>query len=160
MAAAPTLPTPAPPTPASPILALPTLADTEALGARLAAGLRAGDAVLLEGPLGAGKSALARAILRTLLADPQLVVPSPTFTLVQIYDAPAFPVAHFDLWRLDGPSGLIELGWDEAREGVVIVEWPDRLGPHRPADALVVALAYGPGDTRVASLRPRTEGGE
>ena len=133
-------------------LTLPTLDDTAALGARIAAGLRRGDAVLLEGPLGAGKSALARAILRALLADPSLTVPSPTFTLVQTYDAPAFPVAHFDLWRLDGPAALVELGWDEARDGVVIVEWPDRLGPHRPEDALVVTMAYGPDDTRAAVI--------
>ena len=131
-------------------LSLPTLEDTAALGRRLAAGLRAGDALLLEGPLGAGKSALARAILRALLDDTDLVVPSPTFTLVQTYDAPGFAVAHFDLWRLDGPEALTELGWDEARDGVVIVEWPDRLGDLRPEDAQVVTLEYGPGEGRVA----------
>ncbi len=131
-------------------LSLPTLEDTAALGRRLAAGLRAGDALLLEGPLGAGKSALARAILRALLDDADLVVPSPTFTLVQTYDAPGFAVAHFDLWRLDGPEALTELGWDEARDGVVIVEWPDRLGDLRPEDAQVVTLEYGPGEGRVA----------
>ena len=133
-------------------LPLPTLDDTVALGRRLAAGLRAGDALLLEGPLGAGKSALARAILRALLRDPALVVPSPTFTLVQTYDAPDFAVAHFDLWRLDGPGALTELGWDEARDGVVIVEWPDRLGDQRPETAQVIALDYGPGDSRVAVM--------
>ena len=133
-------------------LTLPTLDATAALGRHLAARLRPGDAILLEGPLGAGKSALARAILRALLDDPALVVPSPTFTLLQTYDAPDFPVAHFDLWRLDGPGALTELGWDEARNGVVIVEWPDRLGPHRPDDALVITLAYGPDDTRVANV--------
>ena len=137
-------------------LTLPTLDDTVALGRRIAAGLRAGDAVLLEGPLGAGKSALARAVLRALLGDPALVVPSPTFTLVQTYDAPDFAVAHFDLWRIDGPGAgigaLTELGWDEALEGVVIVEWPDRLGDRRPADALVVRLEYGPGDSRIAVI--------
>lgn len=133
-------------------LPLPTLDDTVALGRRLAAGLRAGDALLLEGPLGAGKSALARAILRALLRDPALVVPSPTFTLVQTYDAPDFAVAHFDLWRLDGPGALTELGWDEARDGVVIVEWPDRLGDQRPENAQVIALDYGPGDSRVAVM--------
>lgn len=133
-------------------LILPTLDDTVALGRRIAAGLRAGDALLLEGPLGAGKSALARAILRELLDDPALVVPSPTFTLVQTYDAPEFVVAHFDLWRLDGPGALTELGWDEARDGVVIVEWPDRLGDQRPETAQVVTLDYGPGDSRVAVI--------
>ena len=150
-------------------LALPTLEATDALGRTIAARLRPGDAILLEGPLGAGKSALARAILRALLDDPALTVPSPTFTLLQTYDAPDFPVAHFDLWRLEGPGALTELGWDEARNGVVIVEWPDRLGPHRPENAQTITLAYAPNDTRtatldspnivIAGLDPATQGG-
>ncbi len=63
-------------------------------------------------------------------------MPSPTFTLVQSYDTGIGAVHHFDLWRLDGPGGLAELGWDEARDDIVLVEWPDRLGALRPADAL------------------------
>lgn len=121
-------------------LDLPDLPATHALAARLAGLLRAGDAVLLEGPLGAGKSELARAVLRAAVGDPALEVPSPTFTLVQSYDLPAGPAHHFDLYRLDGPEGLAELGWDEAREGIVLVEWPDRLGAEAPADALRIAL--------------------
>ena len=118
---------------------LPDLAATEALGGRLAGVLRVGDVVLLEGPLGAGKSALARALLRTLCGDAGLEVPSPTYTLVQSYETRLGAVAHFDLWRLDGPAGLAELGWDEA--AVALVEWPDRLGALRPADALGVTLS-------------------
>ncbi len=135
-------------------LLLPSLEATETLGARIAALLRPGDAVLLEGPLGAGKSALARALLRALLGDPTLTVPSPTFTLVQSYDAPIGPVAHFDLWRLDGagPGSVMELGWDEAREGVVLVEWPDRLGALWPPDALRVTLSYAGEDARRAGI--------
>ena len=121
-------------------LDLPDLAATHALAARLAALLRAGDAVLLEGPLGAGKSEFARAVLRAAAADPGLEVPSPTFTLVQSYDLPAGPAHHFDLSRLDGPEGLDELGWEEAREGIVLVEWPERLGAERPEGALTIAL--------------------
>jgi tRNA threonylcarbamoyladenosine biosynthesis protein TsaE len=126
-------------------------AATDALGAALARRARPGDALLLAGPLGAGKSALARAFLRTLAADPALEVPSPTFTLVQEYRWAGGRAAHFDLWRLQGPADLAELGWDEAREGIVLVEWPDRLGDQAPADALRVALARAdPG--RVATL--------
>jgi tRNA threonylcarbamoyladenosine biosynthesis protein TsaE len=122
-------------------LDLPDLAATHALAARLAALLRAGDAVLLEGPLGAGKSEFARAVLRAAAHDAALEVPSPTFTLVQSYDLPAGPAHHFDLYRLDGPAALAELGWEEALEGIVLVEWPDRLGALAPPDALHVALA-------------------
>jgi tRNA threonylcarbamoyladenosine biosynthesis protein TsaE len=132
---------------------LPDAAATEALAARLAARARPGDAILLEGPLGAGKSTLARAFLRAASGDPALEVPSPTFTLVQGYDLPAGPAHHFDLWRLDGPADLAELGWDEAREGIVLVEWPDRLGDLAPPDALTIALAPGAGeDQRIATL--------
>ena len=133
-------------------LHLPDLAATEALAARIASHLRLGDALLLQGPLGAGKSALARALLRALLHDPALDVPSPSYTLVQTYDAPIGPVHHFDLWRLDGPAAVVELGWDDAREGVVIVEWPDRLGALRPQDALTVELSHAEGDARRAVL--------
>ena len=134
------------------LLPLPNLQATETLGTRIAAALRPGDAVLLEGPLGAGKSALARALLRSLLDDEALHVPSPTFTLVQTYESPIGPVSHFDLWRLDGPGAVLELGWDEARDGVVLVEWPDRLGDLRPAEALTVKLAHAGEDAREARI--------
>lgn len=134
-------------------LSLPDLAATEAFGARLAALLRPGDAVLLGGPLGAGKTALARAVLRALSRDPALDVPSPSYTLVQSYDTRLGPVHHFDLWRLDGPDDVAELGWDEARDGVVLVEWPDRLGPLAPPDALRIALHPGAGEAREADVQ-------
>ncbi|MEI6160801.1 MAG: tRNA (adenosine(37)-N6)-threonylcarbamoyltransferase complex ATPase subunit type 1 TsaE [Roseococcus sp.] len=135
-------------------ITLDNLAATEALAARLATLARPGDALLLEGPLGAGKSALARAFLRAAAGDPALEVPSPTFTLVQSYDLPGGRAAHhFDLYRLSGPDGLLELGWDEAREGIVLVEWPERLGRLRPAQALHVQLAPGAAeDSRAARL--------
>jgi len=135
-------------------LILENLAATEALAMRLAALARPGDALLLEGPLGAGKSALARAFLRAATGEPALEVPSPTFTLVQSYDLPGGIAAHhFDLYRLSGPGGLHELGWDEAREGIVLVEWPGRLGALAPENALRLALAPGHGeDARIATM--------
>lgn len=121
---------------------LEDLAATEALAARLAARARPGDVILLEGPLGAGKTAFARAFLRAASGDAALEVPSPTFTLVQSYPLPSGLMAHhFDLYRLEGPAALRELGWEEAREGIVLVEWPDRLGPLAPPGALRLSLA-------------------
>lgn len=131
---------------------LPDLAATAALAARVAALARAGDAVLLEGPLGAGKSAFARALLRAAAHDPQLEVPSPTFTLVQSYETGLGPVHHYDLWRLEPGAPLEELGWAEARGDIVLVEWPDRLGPLRPDDALTVSLAFGETGTRIVTI--------
>ena len=143
----------APDMPRTVTLHLKDLSATHALAARLAGLLRAGDAVLLEGPLGAGKSEFARAVLRAAAGDPALEVPSPTFTLVQSYDLAAGPAHHFDLYRLDGPDGLDELGWDEALEGIVLVEWPDRLGALTPAEALRITLEPGEEeDARIARL--------
>lgn len=107
-----------------------TLADadaTTALGARIAPLLQIGDAVLLYGPLGMGKSTLARGLIRAL-TRPDEDVPSPTFTLVQFYETKP-PVAHFDLYRLTRPEEAWEIGLDDALEdGCVIIEWPERLG--------------------------------
>jgi tRNA threonylcarbamoyladenosine biosynthesis protein TsaE len=134
------------------VLALPSLEATEALAARAAALARPGDALLLEGPLGAGKSAFARAFLRAAAGDAGLEVPSPSFTLVQAYELPAGMAHHFDLYRLSGPDELVELGWDEARDGIVIVEWPQRLEYLAPPEALVLRLEPGEGDNRTATL--------
>ena len=114
--------------------------ELEAVGAELAATLRPGDAILLSGPRGAGKSTFARALLRAACGDTAMDVPSPTYTLVQTYDAAGLTLHHFDLWRLDGPDSLAELGWDDALAGVVLVEWPDRLGALSPPDAVHVRL--------------------
>ncbi len=137
------------PTEAAPLV---SLAATEALAARLAARARPGDAILLEGPLGAGKTAFARAFLRAAAGDPALEVPSPSFTLVQSYDTKLGPVHHFDLWRLDGPAALPELGFEEALADIVLVEWPDRLGRFRPADALILRLVPIDETTRALTL--------
>ena len=122
-------------------------AATAQLGAALAALARPGDAILLAGPYGAGKTALARAFLRAATGEPDLVVPSPSFTLVQAYSLPGGTTAwHFDLWRLSGEADLAELGWEEARAGIVLVEWPDKLGRLAPAEALTVTLRPVAGD--------------
>jgi tRNA threonylcarbamoyladenosine biosynthesis protein TsaE len=141
---------------------LPDLAATEHLATRAAALARLGDAILLAGPLGAGKTAFARAFLRAATGDRGLEVPSPSFTLVQSYDTSIGTVHHFDLWRLEGHAGLAELGWDEARDDIVLVEWPDRLGAQRPRDALAITLTlddrtrddgtFGTGGARRATL--------
>jgi len=133
-------------------ISLPDLAATLRLGGRIAALARPGDAILLEGPLGAGKTVLARAFLRTTTGEPSLEVPSPSFTLVQTYETRLGPVHHYDLWRLDGPAALGELGWQDALSDIVLVEWPDRLGPLRPPGALTIVLQPGPNDARRATL--------
>lgn len=132
-------------------LELPTAADTEALGRRLAALAQAGDVILLEGPIGAGKSCLARAFIRSRLGREE-EVPSPTFTLVQVYEAPGADIWHADLYRLTHPDEVWELGLDDAfASAICLVEWPDRLGTHVPADALRLRLE-AKGDGRRAVL--------
>jgi tRNA threonylcarbamoyladenosine biosynthesis protein TsaE len=126
-------------------LDLPDEAATAALAARLAPRLRPGDIVLLSGDLGAGKSFFARALIRAATGEPELEVPSPTFTLVQSYDLPAGELWHFDLYRLGAPEEVLELGWDEARQGICLVEWPDRLGGLIPPDRLKIELAHAAG---------------
>ncbi|HEX3672633.1 MAG TPA: tRNA (adenosine(37)-N6)-threonylcarbamoyltransferase complex ATPase subunit type 1 TsaE [Rhizomicrobium sp.] len=119
---------------------LPDLRATETLGARIAAGLRTGDAVALEGDLGAGKTALARAILVALGVRED--VPSPTFTLVQVYETARVTVSHFDLYRIKSERELNELGFDEALEtGAALIEWPERAADRIPKDALHIDLA-------------------
>ena len=103
--------------------------ETADIAHAFAARLHSGMLITLQGDLGAGKSVFARALIRTLAGDPALEVPSPTFTLVQTYETTRGAVWHFDLYRLKGPEEIYELGWDEAlAEGIVLVEWPERLG--------------------------------
>jgi len=131
-----------------------------ALGAALADRLRPGDAILLSGDLGAGKTTLARGVLGGLGHVGE--VPSPTFTLVQTYDPPdcRVPVWHVDLYRLDDPEEATELGLDEARRDVaMLVEWPERLGRAWP-DALTLRIegAGAAGRRLTATVPPAWEG--
>ena len=129
------------------ILHLPDEAATQALGRALAAPLRPGDALCLTGPLGAGKSTLARALIRAL-TTPDEEAPSPTFTLAQFYETARFPLAHFDLYRLSDPDEAYEIGLDEALDGgVALIEWPQRLEGRLPATRLDIDIALD-GDAR------------
>ena len=122
-------------------------------GPSLASRLKPRDVVALQGGLGVGKTTLARAILRAASGDPALIVPSPTFTLVEVYDTPVGVFWHFDLYRLEEPEQVFELGWEEARaDGVALVEWAERLGTLLPRERLTVTLAME-GDGRRADLQ-------
>ncbi len=124
---------------------LTTPEDTTALAGALAPLLARGDTVLLDGPLGAGKSHFARGIIAPLLLEPE-DIPSPTFTLVQTYDTGSGPLWHADLYRITGPEEAEELGLAEAFEtAICLVEWPERLGPLAPPGALRLHFDHLPG---------------
>lgn len=137
-------------------VALPRESDTDALGGALAKLARPGDVLALHGPLGAGKTTFARGFISALTEIEEDVV-SPTFTLVQVYDAPGAPIWHFDLYRLTRAEDVLELGWDEALSGgISLVEWPARLGPLSPPERLDVILDAGTGS---GGRRARLYGG-
>ena len=121
-------------------------AATEDVGRRLAGVLRAGDVVTLSGPLGVGKTALARAVMRALVHSGD--VPSPTFAIVQPYEELNPPVWHVDLFRVESESELEELGLDSAADSVLLVEWPEQAGEGGWADALRLALEFDQGGAR------------
>ena len=137
-------------------LTLATAGATEELGADLAMIVRTGDVIALFGDLGAGKSTFARALIRALAQDPQLEVPSPTYTLVQPYETdPA--VTHFDLYRLGSGDELDELGFAEAAEaGIVVVEWPDRAAQAVAAATIAIDLSVTPDGGRLAVVTATT----
>jgi tRNA threonylcarbamoyladenosine biosynthesis protein TsaE len=137
-------------------------AETLALGAKLGGLMRAGDFVALTGPLGAGKTTLARGLVRAFVGE-NVDVPSPTFTLVQTYTRKA-PVVqgtpltdsgldlyHFDLYRLKNSEEVWELGWEDLAGAVALVEWPDSAGEHLPDDRLDIVLSFHNGG-RIAQL--------
>jgi tRNA threonylcarbamoyladenosine biosynthesis protein TsaE len=132
-------------------LALPDEAATGALGARLGALLRAGDVIGLAGPLGAGKTTLARAAIARLTGMSE--APSPTFGLVETYETPAFTLWHFDLYRLEKAEEIWELGFEDALDGgVLLIEWPERIASLLPETALIISLSCE-GEGRRALVR-------
>lgn len=130
-------------------------AATRDVAAQVAGLVGAGDLVTLSGDLGAGKTAFARALIRRLTEEPTLDVPSPTFTLMQVYDGANFPIVHADLYRIGNSNELTELGWDEATDrALVLVEWAERAGSALTPERLDVRLTIPPegGDRRVIEL--------
>ena len=126
-------------------LSLPDPGATCRLAEMLGARLGPGDVILLEGPIGAGKSHFARCLIRSVLLQPE-DIPSPTFTLVQVYDTRAGELWHSDLYRLGGPAQVEETGLTEAfGTAICLVEWPDRLGTLAPGGALTLRLDPRPG---------------
>ncbi|MEO0982978.1 MAG: tRNA (adenosine(37)-N6)-threonylcarbamoyltransferase complex ATPase subunit type 1 TsaE [Pseudomonadota bacterium] len=131
-------------------------AATRALGGAVAKLVAPGDVVALRGALGAGKTTFARGLVSAAIGA-EVEVPSPTYNLVQTYDAPQATIWHFDLYRLEAPGDLVELGWDEAAGGVALVEWPDRAGALLPRWRLDLTLEPKDGGGRLAVLEPRGE---
>jgi tRNA threonylcarbamoyladenosine biosynthesis protein TsaE len=137
-------------------------AQTMAVGAKLGVLLRAGDFVALTGPLGAGKTTMARGLIRAFVGE-DVDVPSPTFTLVQTYtrqtsgaqDTPltdsGLDLYHFDLYRLKNSEEVWELGWEDLAGAVALVEWPDKAGEHLKGDRLDIVLSFQNGG-RVAQF--------
>jgi tRNA threonylcarbamoyl adenosine modification protein YjeE len=122
-------------------LVLPTAEATSELARRLAPHLSPGDVLLFTGDIGAGKTHFARSLIQSLLEEPE-DVPSPTFTLVQIYEVYQFEIWHADLYRLSSPDEVVELGLIDAfQDAVCLVEWPDRLAELAPENALAVSMS-------------------
>lgn len=137
---------------------LPSEAATAAFGAGLAAKAKAGDVITLSGPLGVGKTALARGFIAAL--GHQGEVPSPSFALVQPYEELNPRVWHVDLYRIEDPSEMEELGLDSAADAVLLVEWPERAGEAAWPDSLALSLDFGPDGDRIltAEVPPSWEG--
>jgi tRNA threonylcarbamoyl adenosine modification protein YjeE len=143
------------PNPFSKIISLPNPEATAALARKLAPLLAPGDTLLLEGPIGAGKSHFARALILARLAMAGLIedVPSPTFTLVQTYEDQTCEIWHADLYRLTSPHEVDELGLTDAFDtAICLVEWPDRLGSLAPTNALHLSLNPTGDETRTLTI--------
>ena len=130
------------------------LADEEATastGAALARVVRSGDVITVSGPLGVGKTALARGFLAALGHEGE--VPSPSFAIVQPYDELDPPVWHVDLYRIEDPNEVEELGLDAIADGVALIEWPERAGAGMWPEALTLSLEFGTGSGRILTAK-------
>ena len=125
-------------------------AETLRFGVRLAGMLKEGDVLALDGDLGMGKTTLSRGLIKSLLPELE-EVPSPTYTIVQTYETTGFLLWHFDLYRLEDPSEVIELGFEDAIEDVCLIEWPDKAGNYLPDARLTISLE-AEGEGRLARL--------
>lgn len=132
--------------------------ETASIGAALSRAARKGDVITLSGPLGVGKTAFARGYIGGLGHDGD--VPSPSFAIVQPYEEVSPPVWHVDLYRIEDPSEIEELGLDAAADAVLLVEWPERAGAARWPDALALSLDFAPNGERIltAKVPPSWEG--
>lgn len=140
------------------VVTLASLDETIRFASRVAAVARRGDVLALHGDLGAGKTAFARAFINALArrdGATAIEVPSPTFTLVQVYEFSRDTVYHFDLYRIENPDDVIELGLDDAlADGISLIEWPERLGGLIPVNRLELAFDLGASETdRVCTVR-------
>lgn len=131
---------------------LHSLEDTDKFAAALIPHLKTGDVIELQGDLGAGKTTLAKSII-SQLSDSEVQVTSPTFNIVQLYDAPEFTIWHFDLYRLKSAVELFEIGIDEALDqGLCLIEWPEIAESILPQEKLIINLSCGKENERVLSL--------
>lgn len=129
----------------------------EAFASKIASISGVGDMIALSGQLGVGKTVFARAFIRSRTGQDE-EVPSPTFTLLQPYDCEPVAIYHFDLYRVNHPDEILELGFEDAMaDGSVLVEWPDRLGPYLPHDRLDIEITQG-SKTNARSLRLTGQG--
>lgn len=129
--------------------------ETAQIAEQIGETLAPGTIICLYGDLGLGKSVFARALIRHLTENPQLEVPSPTFTLVQTYDTCKGPLWHFDLYRLKDPDEIYELGWEDAiGQALCLIEWPERLGYLMPANRIDIHLSLMPDGTRQLQVTP------
>ncbi len=124
-----------------------TQAETEEIAHKIAQICDIGDVIALYGDLGVGKSVFSRSFIRAL-TTPDEEVPSPTFTLVQVYESDHGELYHFDMYRLENPDDCFELGIEEAfSDGVSLIEWPTKMGAYLPWDCLKIEIANGEGET-------------